>query len=65
MAITTPEFEQSLNDILTRMENRKRCEWCGDDQRHSCAIFHHNHQCPPSQTPNSPDAKIILSWVRP
>ena len=34
MAITTSEFEQSLNDLLTRMENRKRCEWCGDDERH-------------------------------
>jgi hypothetical protein len=34
MAITTSEFEQSLNDFLTRMENSKRCEWCGDDDRH-------------------------------
>ncbi len=34
MAITTSEFEQSLNDFLTRMENWKRCEWCGDDERH-------------------------------
>ncbi len=34
MAITTPEFEEGLNDFLTRMENWKRCEWCGDDERH-------------------------------
>lgn len=34
MAITTSEFEQRLSDFLIRMENRKRCEWCGDDERH-------------------------------
>jgi hypothetical protein len=33
MAITTEEFEQQLNDLLTRMEDWKRCEWCGCDDR--------------------------------
>lgn len=34
MAITTSEFEQRLTDLLTKMENQKRCEWCGDEGRH-------------------------------
>jgi hypothetical protein len=29
MAITTEEFEQQLNDLLTKMEGWPRCEWCG------------------------------------
>ncbi len=29
MAITTEEFEQRLNDLLTNMESRPHCEWCG------------------------------------
>ncbi len=33
MAITTPEFEQRLDRFLADMVNRKRCEWCGDDER--------------------------------
>jgi len=33
MAITTEEFEQQLNDLLTRMEDWPRCEWCGCDGR--------------------------------
>jgi hypothetical protein len=35
MPVTTLEFEEHLNCLLTRMENWKRCEWCGcqEDQR--------------------------------
>jgi hypothetical protein len=33
MAITTSEFEQRLERFLASMENRKRCEWCGDHER--------------------------------
>ena len=33
MAITTEEFEQQLKDLLTSMESRPRCEWCGCDDR--------------------------------
>ena len=33
MAITTDEFEQRLNDLLIRMEDWSRCEWCGCDAR--------------------------------
>jgi hypothetical protein len=33
MAITTEEFEQQLNDLLAKMENWSRCEWCGCDGR--------------------------------
>jgi hypothetical protein len=33
MAITTDEFEQRLNDLLTEMEDWPRCEWCGCDGR--------------------------------
>ena len=31
MQITTDEFEEQLNDLLTRMEHWQRCEWCGCD----------------------------------
>jgi len=34
MAITTVEFEERLDHFLSTMENQKRCEWCGDDERH-------------------------------
>lgn len=34
MAITNLESEERLNGFLQRMENRNRCEWCGDDERH-------------------------------
>ena len=36
MSVTTLEFEEHLNCLLTRMENWKRCNWCGcqEDQRH-------------------------------
>lgn len=39
MAITTEDFEQRLDDLLTRMENWPRCEWCGcnDYQRRTAA----------------------------
>jgi hypothetical protein len=39
MAITTEEFEQRLNDLLTTMESWPRCEWCGCDgyQRRTAA----------------------------
>jgi|SRR5208282_346871 len=33
MAITTVESEERLNHYLASMENWKRCEWCGDDER--------------------------------
>jgi len=33
MSITTDDFEQRLNDLLTRMEEWERCEWCGCDCR--------------------------------
>jgi hypothetical protein len=35
MAITNEEFEQQLSDLLARMEEWPRCEWCGcnDHQR--------------------------------
>ena len=31
MGITTEEFEQRLNDLLAKMEDWERCEWCGCD----------------------------------
>src|ERR1035437_9971544 len=39
MAITTEEFEQRLNDLLTRMGSWPRGEWCGcfDYQRRTAA----------------------------
>ncbi len=33
MAITTDEFEQRLNDLLTNMESWDRCAWCGCNPR--------------------------------
>lgn len=33
MAITTDEFEQRLNDLLAKMVDWQRCEWCGCDCR--------------------------------
>lgn len=35
MSVTTTEFEEHLNCLLTQMESRRRCEWCGcqDDKR--------------------------------
>lgn len=40
MAIATEEFEQELNDLLTKMEGWQRCEWCGCDgrQRRATAV---------------------------
>jgi hypothetical protein len=29
MPITTDEFEERLNSLLTRMEEWEKCEWCG------------------------------------
>ena len=36
MSVTTSEFEEHLNCLLTTREGWKRCEWCGcqEDQRH-------------------------------
>ena len=33
MAASTLESEQRLSHMLVIIENRKRCEWCGDDRR--------------------------------
>jgi len=33
MAITTSESEKHVEEFLETIASRKRCEWCGDDQK--------------------------------
>jgi hypothetical protein len=62
MAITTPEFEQQLTDLLTKMQDWQRCKWCGCNE-HQRRIEDRSEMCNSCKTWDRRERRAE-DWIR-